>query len=139
LLLGKLSISKVDESFDEVSDEGKKMLSEVTYIELILSIDVKTSDGKNAFNLVQGWKTMDYPDGNAAIAWERLKNKYEPISAPSMTQGSRSVDYWVRRCTYEAWGHGFNYYWKPIYDSCVEWPHFRLQLATCFNGEESGG
>ena len=41
LLLGKLSIPKVDESFDEVSDEGKKMskiieLNEVDYIELIL-------------------------------------------------------------------------------------------------------
>jgi gag-polypeptide of LTR copia-type len=31
-------------------------------------------------------KSKDYPDGNAAIAWERLKNKYEPIFTPSMVK-----------------------------------------------------
>ena len=64
---------KVDESFDEVSDEGKKVskiieLNEVAYTELILSIDVKTSNGKIAFNLVKGIKFKDYPDGNAATS-----------------------------------------------------------------------
>ena len=91
LLLGKLSIPKSDEVFDEVSDEGKKKakiieLNEIAYTELILSIDVKTSNGKIAFNLVKGCKSKDYVDGNAATAWERLKNKYEPISAPSMVK-----------------------------------------------------
>jgi hypothetical protein len=38
-----------------------------------LLIDVKTSSGKTAFNLVKGCKTKDHPDGNAASAWERLK------------------------------------------------------------------
>jgi hypothetical protein len=51
-----------------------------------LSTDVKASSGKISFNLVKGCKSMDYPDGNAAIAWERLKNKYEPISVPSMVK-----------------------------------------------------
>jgi hypothetical protein len=54
--------------------------------ELILSIDVKTSNGKIAFNLVKGCKSKDDADGNAATAWERLKNKYEPISVPSMVK-----------------------------------------------------
>jgi gag-polypeptide of LTR copia-type len=45
---------------------------------------VKTSNGKIAFNVVKGYKSKDYPDGNAVVAWEKLKNKYEPISAPSM-------------------------------------------------------
>jgi len=59
LLLGKLSIPKEDESFDELSDIGKKMsrvikINEVAYTELILSIDVKASSGKIAFNLVKG-------------------------------------------------------------------------------------
>jgi hypothetical protein len=44
LLLGKLSIPKVDDKFDEVSDIGKKMarnieLNETAYTERILSID----------------------------------------------------------------------------------------------------
>jgi hypothetical protein len=87
LLLGKLLIPKGDESFYEVSDVGKKMsriieLNEDAYTELILSIDVKASSGTIAFNLVTGCNSKDYPDGNAAIAWERLKNKYEPITAP---------------------------------------------------------
>jgi hypothetical protein len=88
-LLGKLSIPKVDGVFDEISEEGKKTmkvieLNEISYTELILSIDVKPSNGKIAFNIVKVCKTKDYPDGNAASAWKKLKNKYEPVSAPSM-------------------------------------------------------
>jgi hypothetical protein len=91
LLLGKLSIPKVDEEIDETSDIGEKKsiiikLNEIAYTELILSIDVKASSGKVAFNIIRGYKTKDYPDGNGAIACERLKNKYEPISAPSMVK-----------------------------------------------------
>jgi gag-polypeptide of LTR copia-type len=57
-------------------------LNEIAFTELILSIDVKTS----AFNLVKGCKTKDHPDGNAASAGERLKNKYEPVSAPTLVK-----------------------------------------------------
>ena len=59
-------------------------MNEIAYTELILSIDVKTSSGNVAFNIVKGCKSKDYPDGNSFTAWERLKNKYEPISAPSL-------------------------------------------------------
>jgi hypothetical protein len=45
----------------------------LAYIDLILSIDVKTSSGKVAFNMVKGYKTKDHTEGNAAMAWERLK------------------------------------------------------------------
>jgi hypothetical protein len=89
LLLGKLSIPKEDESFDELSDIGKKMshiieLNKVVYTELILSIDVKTSSDKIAFNIVKGCKSKDdYPDGNAESSWEKLKNKFEPVCAPA--------------------------------------------------------
>ena len=64
----------------------RRCQSHQAYTELILSIDVKSSNGKIAFNLIKGCKSKDYPDGNAASAWERLKNKYEPISAPSMVK-----------------------------------------------------
>jgi hypothetical protein len=91
LLLGKLSIPKEDESLDELSDTGKKIsriieLNEIAYTKLILSIDVKTSNGKIAFNSVKVCKSKYYPDGNASISCKRLKNKYEPISAPSMVK-----------------------------------------------------
>jgi hypothetical protein len=72
---------------DEGTESGKKKsmtieLNEIAYTKLILSIDVMAHSGKVAFNLIKGCKSKDYPDGNAAIAWETLKNKYEPISAP---------------------------------------------------------
>jgi hypothetical protein len=88
-LLGKLSIPTVDDYFDEETESGKKKsiaieMNEIAYNELNLSVDVKTSSGKVAFNLIKGCKRKDYPDGNAAIAWERLKKKYGPISVPSL-------------------------------------------------------
>jgi hypothetical protein len=51
-----------------------------------LLIDDKTSSGKVAFNLVKGCKDKDYADGNASMARERLKNKFEPSSAPSLVK-----------------------------------------------------
>jgi hypothetical protein len=36
--------------------------------------------------MIRGCKTKDYPDVNGAIAWERLKNKYKPVSAPLMVK-----------------------------------------------------
>jgi hypothetical protein len=91
LLLQKLSIPKVYEEIDETSEIGKKKsiiieVNEIAYTELILSIDVKASSGKVAFKIIRGYKTKDYKDGNGVIAWERLKNKYEPVSAPSMVK-----------------------------------------------------
>jgi hypothetical protein len=88
LLLGKLSFPKADDKFDKVSDTGKKMvrtikLNEIAYTELILSIDVKASYGKTAFNIVKGSKSKDYSDRNSVTDWEKLKKKYEPVSAPS--------------------------------------------------------
>jgi hypothetical protein len=48
LLLGKLSIPKLDEEIGEMSEIGKKQsiiieLNEIAYTKLILSIDVKAS------------------------------------------------------------------------------------------------
>jgi hypothetical protein len=59
ILLGKLSIPKADDKFDEVSDIGKTVtriikLNHIAYTELILSIDFKASYGKITFNIVKG-------------------------------------------------------------------------------------
>ena len=94
ILLGKLTIPKTSDEINEKTDEGKTMmkildLNEIAYTELILSIDVKTSSGKVAFNMVKGCKNKDYAEGNATMAWERLKNKYEPTSAPSLVKTER--------------------------------------------------
>jgi hypothetical protein len=91
LLLGKLSIPPVDEEIDEEFESGKKKsaiieLNEIAYTKLILLRDIKTSSGKVAFSQINGCKSMNYPDGNAAVAWKRLKNKYGPISSPSLVK-----------------------------------------------------
>jgi hypothetical protein len=92
LLLQKLkTISATDEVIDEGSEARKKNsitieLNEIACNELILFKDVKTSSGKVAFYHIKGCNSKDYSDGNAAIAWEMLNNKYEPFSAPSLVK-----------------------------------------------------
>jgi hypothetical protein len=95
-LLGKVKVSRTDEDYDMESEEGKKLtiaadMNELAYTELILSIDDKTSSGKVAFNLMKGCKNKDYADGNASMAWERLKNKFEPSSGPSLVKLEKKI------------------------------------------------
>jgi hypothetical protein len=83
-LLEKVKAPKTDEDYDMEPEEGKKLtiaadMNKLAYTELILSIYVKV-----AFNLVKGFKNKDYADGNARMAGGRLKNKFEPSSAPSL-------------------------------------------------------
>jgi hypothetical protein len=35
-------------------------------------------------NIVKGYKSKDYHNVNAVTTWEKLKNKSDPVSAPSM-------------------------------------------------------
>jgi hypothetical protein len=53
------------------------------YEALILLIDGDTAEGRVAFNLVKGSKTTELKDGDAALAWKRLSDKFEPKSAPT--------------------------------------------------------
>ena len=90
-LLEKVRIPKTDEDYETDTEEGKKLMiaadmNELAYTELILSIDDKTRNGKVAFNLVKGCKNKDFVDGNANLAWERLRNKFQPQSAPSLVK-----------------------------------------------------
>jgi hypothetical protein len=63
---------------DDKTEEGKKLLriadlNEIAFMELILSIDVSNSNGKIAFGIVKSCKSKEFEDGNAALAWEKLK------------------------------------------------------------------
>ena len=94
VLLGKVEIPSSFEVADENTEEGKKLLrirelNEIAYTELILSIDVSNSQGKIAFGIVKSCKTKEFEDGNAAIAWEKLTKKYDPVSAPSLVKTER--------------------------------------------------
>jgi hypothetical protein len=62
-------------------DSGKEKsviieFNEIAYTELILSINFKITIGKVALNIIKANNAKDYLDGNASIAWGRLKNKY---------------------------------------------------------------
>ena len=59
------------------------------YTKLILPIDVSNSQGKIAFGIVKSCKSKEFEDGNAALAWDKLKKKYDPISAPSLVKTER--------------------------------------------------
>ena len=91
VLLGKLQIPKSSEEFEEKTEEGRKLLKnadldELAFTELILSIDVSSSSGKIAFGILKSCKTKDYEDENASMAWEKLKKKFDPVSAPTFSK-----------------------------------------------------
>jgi hypothetical protein len=94
VLLGKLQIPKTSEELEEKSEEGRRMmesadLNELAFTELILSIDVSHSSGKIAFGILKSCKTKDHEDGNATHAWEKLKKKFDPVSAPTLVKTER--------------------------------------------------
>jgi hypothetical protein len=90
-IIGKVSYPQILRIFDEKADEGKRMLriidlNEMAFIELVLSIDVSSYNGKMAFGIVKSCKTKVYKDGNARLSWEKLKKKYDPASDPSLVK-----------------------------------------------------
>ena len=96
ILLGKLTIPKTNEEFNEKADEGKKMMKifdyhELAHTELVLFINVKTSSGKVVFNGIKRCKNQEYIEGNSAISWGRVKNEYEIISSPSLVKTKRML------------------------------------------------
>jgi gag-polypeptide of LTR copia-type len=90
LYIGKPEDVPVTSKTNLTSDEAKLVeLNEIAYSELIMSIDTSTAAGKVAFGLVKASKSKDYPDGNAATSWKRLKGKYMPDTAPTVTRLSQ--------------------------------------------------
>ena len=59
-------------------------LNEITYKELILSINTSSSVEKVAFAMVRNTKRADFLEGSCKIAWERLVCKYAPHTALSL-------------------------------------------------------
>jgi len=52
------------------------------YKEMLLLIQTKTDEGQEAFHIVTGSISIDLLDGDAALAWTRLKDKYMPKLTP---------------------------------------------------------
>ena len=78
-----------DEALEGDDDLDKKIvklgeLNELAYEDLILSINTNSSMGKVAFGLVKNAKSVDFPEGNCKVAWDRLVSKYAPHTASSL-------------------------------------------------------
>jgi hypothetical protein len=76
---------------EKKAEEGKQMMraiefNKIALTELVLSIDVSSSSAKLAFVIVKSCKKNDFEDVNAALSWEKLRGKYDPISTPSLVK-----------------------------------------------------
>jgi hypothetical protein len=47
--------------------------------------------GMVAFHKVASTKTMDYPDGNAPLAWQQLKAKYQPDTGAELSKFNKKI------------------------------------------------
>ena len=73
----KIVIPKTDEEIKEKTEDGKNKLridfaNESAYTKLVLSIDVRSSSGIVAFNMVKGFKSKDNANRNSDIARDML-------------------------------------------------------------------
>jgi hypothetical protein len=90
-LLGDFKVPRTGEDYDMGSEQGKKLtiaadMNELAHTELILLIDDKSISGKVTLNLMKACRKKYYTDGNARITWEKVRNKFEPSSAPSLVK-----------------------------------------------------
>jgi hypothetical protein len=72
---------------DKTKDEDKKLLKiKLLNDYLILSMDTSSVYGNVAFNLVRAAMSKEFVDGNAALTYKKLKNKYAPDMVPTLTE-----------------------------------------------------
>ena len=94
VLLGNVVIptKAEEEQLDPTVEADKLELKKVqlnidAYSDLILSMEDGTPHGNIAFNIVRQAVMVDeYPNGNAAEAFARLKRKYNPETAPELAR-----------------------------------------------------
>jgi len=88
----KLDIPKDGDVIDEKTESGKTLQkikndNAKVFEDLILSVDCTKPEGRIAFSLVKRGKDKEnYKDGNAQIAWQKLKTKYEPHTVATVTR-----------------------------------------------------
>jgi hypothetical protein len=84
VLLGKETVLSDNEDVSKDKAKQKlRTLNELAYEDMILSIDGGSDSGRVAFQIVRNSKTSDLNDGDAALAWKRLNDKFEPKIAPN--------------------------------------------------------
>ena len=95
LLLSSMSMSGIDKiptqnkyenSLEGEMDLNKKIvklneLDQLAYEDIILLINTGPYIGKMAFRLVRTAKSVDFPEGNCKIMWDRLMSKFLHIKS----------------------------------------------------------
>ena len=87
VLLGTVTVPKASDTLNETTDSEKikaREANENAYHNLILA-----NAHQVAFNLVDQAVSDELPDGDAKLAWDRLKGKYDSSSASTMVQLSK--------------------------------------------------
>ena len=87
-MLGKETIPKSAEVLtdDDTQKKEVRKANLMGYQDLIMSVDHSDSYGKIAFNIIKSSKSDDYLEGNIAIAFRKLKEKYSPKTAVVLSQ-----------------------------------------------------
>jgi hypothetical protein len=95
VMLGDMNIPKPDEEINEKNEKGKiliksAVLNKMAFAELILSIDVRSKSSKIIFSIIKGCKIRDYTVWNSSLVWDKLKEKFDPVSPPSFVKTERA-------------------------------------------------
>ena len=68
-----LAVAEATRSTSQLETISAYETNSVAYADLILAMDGETNNGKVAWSLVDGSKTSENPDGDAALAFKRLR------------------------------------------------------------------
>lgn len=82
-VIGKI---KWPTSFDEENEDhvALRKMNDEAYMDLITNIDCETDTGKFFFGLVRASKSKEFENGNAAVAYHKLKKKYKPSTSVAL-------------------------------------------------------
>ena len=78
-----LIVDEANRTTDHTKTIENYELNTRAFEDLILAIDGSLNAVRVAWSLVEGSKTMDLPDGDAALAFKNIRENYAPQLAPS--------------------------------------------------------
>ena len=80
---------KYEDALESKTDLDKKIvkpgnLNELAHENLMLWVNTSSTVKNIAFGLVQNAKSLEFPDSNCKLAWDRLINKYTSNTISSL-------------------------------------------------------
>jgi len=80
VLTGEEEIPKSNQESLTEEQEAIKKKNIIGYNEMIMGVDERTEDGRRAFDIIRASKTPEYKYGNIKLAFEAMKETFEPKS-----------------------------------------------------------